>query len=312
MTRYFTNSEHQTWKRCRRKWWFVYYRRLRRKQLDLVGVRKIGSRLHEALRAYYSPTPMDPFLVLHNGFLQDAHVLPIGDVSVADRFHKDRELATIMLEGYVQWLQETGADQGLSIIAAEQKLEVQSPWVDVKLMGKLDLRVTREIDNARLFLDHKTVGSFGQATSTLHMDEQMMFYHLLEFLKALEEGVPEQVSDGALYNMLRRVKRTGTAKPPFYERIEVRHNKHELRSLFVRVHGAITAVLDAEARLLRGDDPNYVAFPSPTRNCSWDCDFFDACPMVDDGSDVEGFLNAYFEEADPYEHYEQEGEFDLD
>jgi hypothetical protein len=40
-----------------------------------------------------------------------------------------------------------------------------------------------------------------------------------------------------------------------------------------------------------------------TKDCSWDCDFFNICGMFDDGSRVEDAIADLFEERDPMQRY---------
>jgi hypothetical protein len=128
----------------------------------------------------------------------------------------------------------------------------------------------------------------------------MMHYQLLETLSA-EEG---QHVEGALYNMMRRVKRTASAKPPFFQRVEVRHNPIVLGNYRHRIVGEIRDILTAEENL--GKWPaahNRFAYPSPTRDCSWDCPFLQVCPMFDDGSRAEHMLEERFAVGDPLDYY---------
>lgn len=303
-----TNSEAQTFKQCRRKWWLAYYQRLGLPVREVAGARSLGTRIHAALSAYYSSDPRNPFVVLEQTITEDLTLVQ-DDPELTERVQKDADLARAMLEGYVEWLTETGVDQGLRIVADETKVEVPSAVEGVTLMGKLDLRLVREIDGARLFLDHKTVGSINDAVRLLHMDEQMKHYHLLEYLLALADGATSEEAitcDGGLYNMLRKVKRTARATPPFYERVEVRHNRETLRSYFLEVHGVIAEILKVETRLAQGEDPRHVCYPSPSKDCTWKCDFFAVCPMFDDGSNAQGFVEAHFVVHDPNERYNED------
>ena len=50
-----SNSEIQTFKQCRRKWWLQWYRGLASRQTEVQGVRSTGTRLHIGLDAYYQP-----------------------------------------------------------------------------------------------------------------------------------------------------------------------------------------------------------------------------------------------------------------
>lgn len=314
--RYVTNSEMQTFKKCKRKWWLAYWRRLTPVKEDIGGVRGLGTRLHASLRVRYRPggTAAAALAVLDEGITADYdRLFAEEDYVGAEAVMKDGELARIMLEGYFEWVEEEGVDIGLEFIADEAEVTAPIPLVTeqgvpVQLLGRLDVRARRELDGARFFIDHKSVGSFSQATQTLHMDEQMLMYHLLEELEQLARDVPEserERCDGGIYNMLRRVKRTSRAKPPFYHREEVRHNLHEMRSFYQRVDHTVRGILDLELQLslTKPELQHLVAYPSPTRDCTWQCDFFHVCPLFDDGSHAEGFVATYFTSYDPLARY---------
>jgi hypothetical protein len=212
-----------------------------------------------------------------------------------------------MVEGYVQWMQEQGDDANLRVIAPETELsalvegEVAGEHVAFRARGKLDVRLRRVTDGVHLFEDHKTVGNFADRVKVLRQDPQMLHYHLLEFLNAAEGDTR---CDGALYNMLRRVKRTAKAKPPFYERVEVHHNTIEIESYRRRLLGAARDIMRAQRELDAGADPLTVAYPNPTGDCSWDCDFYAVCHMFDDGSRVEDALTALYVIQDPMARYD--------
>lgn len=301
-----TNSELQAFKRCRRRWYLGYYRQLKLKAEGVTGARSIGTRIHAALQGYYAEGA-DPLAVLEAGLAQDLAAIPEREAEIK----KDGDLCRAMLEGYIEWLAETGADADIVVIGTEAEVEV--PFTEVRgqqvtLLGKLDLRVQREQDKARLFLDHKTVGSITAPLQMLPMNEQMLHYHLIEFLKLLEEtgdeeAATEERTDGGLYNMLRKVKRTKTATPPFYGRHEVRHNIHQLRGYWLRVFGEVSEIVRTKELLDEGTDHRIVCYPSPKQECTWDCDFLPLCPLLDDGSDGEGLIADFYEAGNPFERY---------
>jgi hypothetical protein len=172
---------------------------------------------------------------------------------------------------------------------------------EVELQGKLDMRVRRKVDGVRMFRDFKTVGgSLGDFGNLAHMNEQVMTYMLLEATKADEE----HRSDGGLFTLLKKVKRTATARPPFYDQVEVHHNVFTMRSFWNRIHGTITDLMNVRRALDTGSDHSFVAYPTPSRDCKWKCQFFAICPMFDDGSAAEQALSDSYEEADPYAYYE--------
>jgi len=318
--RYVTNSELQTFKACRRKWWLAYWRKLTPVKEDRTGARGVGTHIHLALAERYKPggTEAEAHQMLANSYAADLSMYEEQQrLDEIPQLQKDQELATIMLEGYFEWVAEEGADIGLDIYATEAEVSAPVGLTDVlsgapiELLGRLDVRVRRETDGARLFLDHKNVGSFSQATQTLHMDEQMLMYHLLEMLDQTARGIaPEdQVRcDGGIYNMLRRVKRTASAKPPFYAREEIHHNLTELRGFYVRVMNTIRDIMLLEQDLATSpeDQHHLIAYPRPSRDCTWSCDFYAACHLFDDGSHVEGLLSSAYTSYDPLARYTEQ------
>lgn len=315
--RLISHSEVQTFKRCRRKWWLGWHRHLRLKHERPVGPLAIGTWVHEALAAHYtpeSPPPMEVLAqILERTRVEMMSVLSEKAEEDADggfdatallvQHDRDAELARAMVEGYVQWIEESGADVGLDIVGVEEYIEADierstSDGVPVKIIGKLDARMRREHDQVRFFMDHKTVGDFVQPVKTIHMNEQMLHYMLLERMQLHDEPVV-----GALYNMLRKVKRTGNAKPPFYQRVEVRHNPTEIESYARHLDGMITDMLAVEAALNQGADHHAVAWPTPRRDCGFDCEFLPVCNLLDDGSRAEDMIEQLYRVGFFLDHY---------
>lgn len=328
--RLISNSEVQTYKRCKRKWMWAFYRGLESKKRRHTGALEIGTRVHSALARYYTPEGeprTDPRDALERILVEDwtgieAYVRERFGTSDAElelqalavEFNKEADLMRAMMEGYVQWLEETGADEDLEVVAPEASLVARIPHeseTPVFITGRMDVRLRRRSDNARLFMDHKTVGEFTSHTRWLHLNQQMRHYHLLETVHAQQDrveagdGIHYEVerTDGALYNMLRKVKRTERANPPFYQRVEVRHNKQEIASYFEELRGVIDAMILTQAQLDAGYDDRVVAYPTPNDRCAWDCEFFAVCPMRDDGSRYEQFIESAYTVHDPYDRY---------
>jgi hypothetical protein len=172
----------------------------------------------------------------------------------------------------------------------------------VILQGKIDMRVRRKIDGARMIRDFKTVGgSFADFGAMAHMNEQVKTYMLLD--EAQEQDEDGARTDGAIFTMLRKVKRGAYAKPPFYDQIEVRHNRFTLRAFLEQVEGTFEDMLRVRDALDAGGSHYKNAYPTPTKDCKWKCQFFAICPLFDDGSAAEAALSDSFESADPYGYY---------
>ena len=135
---------------------------------------------------------------------------------------------------------------------------------------------------------------------TLKQDEQMLWYDIIERINAVPLG---ERTDGALFNMIRRVKRTKTAKPPFFQRIEIRHNTYEIQSFYHRLWGTIDTMLQVERALDNGESHFIRAYPTPAADCHWSCDHYLTCPLFDDGSRVEAMIERYYIIGDPLAYY---------
>jgi hypothetical protein len=285
----------------------VYYRELglRRAEAEFVGARSLGTRIHLTLDATYT-SEVNPITFLNSLYEEDAVLLASygRDQEVID-LRKEQDLGRAMIEGFLMWREEEGIDVGMKLVGAEQVVQVPSAIEGVSLRGKLDQRWYRDTDGVRLFRDWKTVAEFSTPAQLLPIDEQMKFYHLLEYLDSLDKtgAEPQWRTDAYMYTMLRKVKRTATAKPPFYSQIENGHNMHELRSMWKRVHKVIEEIIDIRLAFLQGGDHQYLAPPRPDRACTWDCDFYVVCSMMDDGSNWEGLLAEYYTHVDPHERY---------
>jgi hypothetical protein len=176
------------------------------------------------------------------------------------------------------------------------------------------------------FIDHKTSGSF-EPQETLERNPQFRFYALMQFLAAghgepvpgmeLRPGRP--VVQGGIMNTLRRVKRSGSSKPPYYQRAEVDFNLDVMASTLARVLQVAMEIKLARDRL----DSGYQASggdllqinaiqrtclrPNPIDgDCDWRCPAAGGlCMAMDDGSDWPSILvsSGRYVRQDPYSRY---------
>lgn len=296
-----SNSEIQTFKDCRRKWWLSYYRRLQPKERSMVGPLALGSRVHEALDQYYSQGV--PLLDAYKSLVDADMETLINAWQDTSSLESEAELGRIMLEGYLEWVDENGIDAELEMISTEEILRMPMFDGKVELKGKIDMRVRRKGDGVRMFRDFKTVGgSFSDFTSTAQMNEQILTYMMLEHAQN-KEG---ERAEGGIFTMLKKVKRSANARPPFYEQLEVRHNVFTLRAFWQRIHGTVLDMLKVKEALDEGVSHQQVAYPRPSRDCKWKCQFYAICPMIDDGSAVEDAISDMYEVSNPYDYYNEE------
>lgn len=313
--RLISHSEIATFKRCRRKWWLAWYRGLRFHKEDPTGPRAVGDRVHRALAQWYvadRDLARDPRAALEELIKSDTQAVltKFKDddtlTGILIKMKKDDDLERAMVAGYVQWLEETGADADYEVLSSETYQDALLPGVRgrggvaVYIIAKLDAKVRRKSDRVLLFVDHKTVADFASKTMLLAIDEQMLWYDLIEILTNVPLG---ERSGGALYNMLRRVKRTVKAKPPFFQRQEILHNRKQIEAFYEQLYGTVRDLLELEKRLDEGVSHQVAAYPTPHPNCTWDCDYRLICPLFNDGSRVEKMISDYYVAGDPLAYY---------
>lgn len=320
-----SNSQLKCFKRCKRKYMLQYVRCLKPRSYGLTGARQLGTRVHDALDVYY-PDPNSDVLHMEEcshgdpkwchadctasgglvaalarlDFLKEAELKQAGDNSATmAEVLKQHDMAVAMIEGYDQWVHEEGVDSDLEVVGKEQALRTPSPVEGVELIGKLD-QTSRKISTGDIgFIDYKTVGDLQTPLKYLNMDEQFRMYALMQRLLS---GDPVKFQ---IYRMLKKSKRTDRAKPPFFRDYEVYINDEELRAFWQRLHGEITELLRFERMIEEHPEQHRsIAYPTPTTDCSWDCDFYKVCPLFDDDrADPEHVISMNYVQGDPHEHY---------
>lgn len=296
-----SNSELTTFRDCRRKWYLEYYRKFKAPEKD-TGPLALGSNVHTALATYYAPGGNKGLaLGVLSAIYEEAREKQNGLTN--QDLEKEAKLARIMVEGYFEWLEETGADSDLEILEAEAEIEHQTAVLGtpVRLVGKRDAIAVRRDTGISTLIDHKTCQSL--TDPALDLNEQSRMYLLLQRLNG------STVLQNCTWNLLRKVLRTGTAKPPFYAREDIYVSEDELRRFWIRVHGIIRDILNVRSALDSGESHLSVCYPRPSRDCSWKCQFRSICPMMDsEGDGVEKFLSDQYSQGDPYQRYENKGE----
>lgn len=304
-TVHISNSSIQTFKDCKRRWYLGDYLGLAKKEKSYTGPLALGSRIHNALEMFYvdGTIPVDAYNILMevDQKLFDASY-SAKDPDEVTKFNKEAELGRVMMEGYYEWLLEENADSAIEPEYVEKIVEYRLNDFDprVVLRGKIDMHARRVEDNSLAVLDHKSAVSFDVYYKTAHMSEQLMYYVMLEKLNASSD---DEVVDGGIYNLIKKTKRTAAAKPPFFERIDVRFNDETLSAFWTRTLGTVRDIMTVRDALDAGQDHRYYAYPRPTMDCTWKCPFFAVCPMMDDGSDFLRKLEDDYEQIDPNERY---------
>lgn len=303
MIRTYRQSELTAFVECPRNWGWNYWQKLvpKHSELALPKTSDTGTIVHLGLAALYSGlNPLEPIKAE-----QERRLALVPDDERQEgwlkAWLKTFQLATTMLRGYVQWVEETGADVGHTTLSVERTLAVPVGEIlgdEVWVTGTADREYRDEWERLAL-MDHKSVD-----TLTVRGQPQKDFQRsTYSVLRLIEDGETYKM---AVHNMLRRVGRTATAKPPFYgrhtitlnETMLLQHSRHMLRIL----RKMVEAQQEIEAAFARGDEygkeaAGEILYPHPTKDCDWKCPFLHICPLRDDGSDWETYLSEWFERA---------------
>ena len=292
-----SNSEIQTFKMCRRKWYLSYVLKLRAPEKP-TGALALGTNVHEALGSYYSPggTVLSAMNTLQSTYERLLAEFPQKEQEI----HKDYRLAYTMVEGYFQWVEEEGIDQNLVVVESEVEIEATMTLptgLEVVILGKRDL-IGMDEHERRFFLDFKTCQTLGD--SLLDINEQLLTYALLHKLTH-----PEEMPQYAIWRMLRKVLRSERAKPPFYATEQIELSDRVLRNFYTRMEGTLQDIALTKLRLEQGVDHRAACYPTASSRCSWGCDFRIPCPMIDRDEHHLEYLNDLYVKHDPYSRYDK-------
>lgn len=278
------NSEIAAFRRCRRKWYNSFVLNLTNEATPdqqfsrPPGTNATGTFCHTLLEAHYCGD--DTFALL--GALRD-EVRECAPEETADEWLESLALAEIMFDGYRDWVTEEGLDQGEETLFTEHDLEWEI-FPGVFVTGKVD-RIVRDTTWDRTIIeDYKTVQTLEKGPQ-FQVDTQLLTYVLL----ANKNGI---ACNDARHTMLRRVKRSARAKPPFYARAEVTFSDEQLANHEDALRSTVYDML--AVRRLTNNGMKGLCYPNPTRDCSWDCPFVQICAAHDDGSDIEGLRAELF------------------
>ena len=302
-----SNSEVETFLDCKRKWWFAYVLKL-----GTVGWESqplaVGNLVHAGVENFR-----------HVRYMQDgskAEAVAAGIAGINALYDNTElspellpqdtiELALIMFEGWHEWLEEESVDFGLVYNGVEMELKTRiMPGVD--WLAKLDAFVWNQVIEAFQVIDTKTVQSLKAFPALLQMDRQQIGY-----VWAAREYTQDRVQ-GAAFDMLRKVKRTARANPPFYGRVEASYNDTEIANWLFQTRAIIYDMIELRDELTTQGhtivEQAQIATPRPSPDCTWKCPFVNVCPMMNDGSRAEDYINNEFVQVDPIARYLTIGE----
>lgn len=309
-------SERRDFKRCPQRWSWAWRHGLRANDVDLKLW--FGTCIHEALAHYYG----------HTGVKRNKDMIDVFRAVVADdlRFIRSSKtgdwddseyveagkLGEAMLLGYIK---EYQGDRNWDIIYTEEPFQINIPDANGNILvtysGTFD-GVYRDRDSRKVYLiEHKTAATI--SLGHLQIDDQAGSYWAVATDVLRSKGVllHKESIHGITYNFLRKAlpddrardaegyclnkdgSRSKAQPKPLFVRHEVLRTPRERQTQLVRIQSEAT-LMDL---MRRGEVP---LFKNPTRDCAWDCQFYQMCELHEMQSDWQEFRDAVFHVRDPY------------
>lgn len=294
-----SHSEMDVFKTCKRRWFLQYYMRLKRKHQPPRIAADTGTAVHSALERYYVLGGKNNHDVAKQAALDV--ITSERDAALARDLTPDEQKAIdeifstseIVTEGYFEWVTETKADKDWIVKGSEEKLLVAGPIEGTEIKGYVDLWGEHEPSGDLLVVDTKVIANFGDTLKTLHINEQAPLYAMLMKMMDPDRSRGFRV----VWNMIKRNKQTSRARPPFYQRYELAINSDQLAQFYAQLHGQLADMLELERKLNEGMHHYMVAYPTPSRDCSWKCPYVSICgAMNDPRTDVDWIINNNYEQ----------------
>lgn len=306
-------SERAAFKRCQQRWYWGF-----REGLKPNGTEKqplwFGTGFHLAFAEWYIPGSergRDPRETWAEYVGESRETVRLYNAEGEAEFENALALGTSMLGHY---LDTYGDDPDWRMIAPEQtfRVYIEDPDEPGKTLlvyvGTFD-GIYQNVKTGKYWiLEHKTASQI--ITKHLVLDDQAGSYLLVGNMVLEELGIAAKVT-GIMYNFL--AKRKASDKPrddqgrylnkdgsvskvqpaKTLQREPVTRTKREKNSMLSRIQNEgiqMEPFRTGELELMK----------NPTKDCSWDCDFFDLCQVHESGGDVEEFKRQVFHVEDPY------------
>jgi hypothetical protein len=323
------NSERQDFKRCLLRWHWRYNEHL--VPIDFsTGPLLFGSLGHLALAEYYIPgrkrgvDPRETWDKIAKDLWDSVKVeARYIDDEIEGTWEDARELGHLMLGEY---LNHYGSDDQWEVLWVEdqfrqniphpldlrRKLKKKRPIVTY--VGTVDLIVRNHETGMVEYVDHKFMKTI--ETDHLYIDDQNGGYLAIGTHELRKRGLiaPNEAVRVLVYNFLRKAKpdprpknelgqslnKDGTVSKrqpaPFFHRERIERTAAERNLQVQRIADeayTIQAVRKGKLPITK----------NPSRDCRWDCSFFDLCQVHESGGDVEFAKENLYKKEDPYAEY---------
>ena len=323
------NSERQDFKRCQLRWHWRYNEKLVPPK-QTTGPLVFGTLGHLALAEWYIPgkirgvEPQETWAKITKELWDTVKVESYVDDEVQAEWEDARQLGDTMLANYRK---HYGTDEHWEVLAVEDQFHqriphpqdlrdgVKPPRPIVEYVGTIDLIVRNHETNQIEYVDHKFMKTI--SVDHLYIDDQNGGYLSIGTHELRKRGLigPKESVRTLVYNFLRKalppdnpqnadgkyLNKDGSVSkrqpPAFFHRERIERTGPERNRQIQRIGEEALHL----AAVRNGDLP---VIKNPTRDCTWDCSFFDLCAIHESGGDLAFAKKTLFTTEDPYKEYE--------
>lgn len=262
----FSHSSLACYRRCR----YQYYLKYVKDYVSPAGKGQIkGTAGHAALAEWYTNGYDDT-----KAIKKASGIITNTELETGWSMEAEWDELQMMLMRYFAWAR---VNDNFETIAVEQEYEIEVNGL--KLMGFIDGIVRKGEYN--YLLEHK----FVKQASTQHiaLDMQVSIY----MLAAHKLGYNPM---GTMYNIIRMGEGKKSTEEPVLRTIAYR-NVEGLQLIEIEVGRMMEEV---QKFLTEGGS----VYRNPTKDCHWDCSFYDVCLSLNDSGEAESVLNRFSKRAD--------------
>ena len=261
----FSHTKLSTWRRCRQRFHWQYINKYR----SPVGLGLIrGGVGHKALAVWYETYDEKKAMQAASDelYVHENH----GDVDDPDKIW---DLANIVLNRYFAWSKLNDRFTSVEVVEYEFNL----PFRDTGhiLNGFIDGIVT-QTDGTQWLFEHKFYST--ATVNHLDLDPQVSVY----LYAARQLGFNPR---GVLYNVIRNAA-GGIAETQPVLRIPVFRNTEGMEALENELEHQLQDMVEYM------NSASKRTYRTPTKDCSWDCGYFNACLSINDIGSPDSILRS--------------------
>jgi RecB family exonuclease len=239
------------WRRCRQRYAWHYVDNIERPSAAAQIRGKAG---HAALAAYYSGAPVDQAILAGLVELEE----------IGEGVGEERALMKAILARYFQYAKVV---DNWTVVAVEQELKGNIGGYE--MIGYVDLIVRKHGSTKLSIVDHK----FQRDAS---IEDVLLSPQLAMYEELVRQNYGEDSLEDLIYNVVRTILGGQAALKPVHRvRAQIRPSRRALWK------DELIAQADEMWRFHTGEAGGPRVYRNQTKNCSWDCAYYQRCLVLD-------------------------------